>query len=59
MKYRVYLREVIEPYSQKEWHEDYDTPNQAISRIEYCRVNGKLGADWYIQTKEQIDEVQD
>lgn len=59
MKYRIYLREVIGDYAQEEWTEDYDTPNQALTRIERCRVSGKLGADWYIQAKEQIDEVQD
>jgi len=58
MKYRVFLCETIGSYGLKEWHEDYDTVNEALKRIEYCRKNGKLGTDWFIRAKEKIEEVQ-
>jgi len=61
MKYRVYLREVIGDYMQEEWTEDYDTPEQARNRIDTVNEYGKSMRNnfWYMQAKEQIDEVQD
>lgn len=59
MKYRVYLREAIGDYSQEEWTEDYDTPEEAYHRIQVINEYGKSQRDkeWYLQAKEQIDEV--
>jgi hypothetical protein len=59
MKYRIYIREVCEPYSQQEWHEDYDTFEDAHNRIE--KVNSGIGfnysRDWYLQAKTIIEGV--
>lgn len=60
MKYRVYLREVIGDYSQEEWTEDYDTAEEARNRIDTVNEYGRSmrDKDWYMQAKEQIDEIQ-
>lgn len=58
MKYRVHLREVIGDYAQEEWYENYDTANEAVKRIEHFRKHGKLGTDWYVQAKEEIETIE-
>ena len=60
MKYRVRLREVCEPVSQKEWDEYFDTIDEAKRRI--IAVNaGKVfmnTPDWYMEAKHEIEEVE-
>ena len=57
MKYKIYLREVIEPVGQEEWTELYDTQVEAWNRIH--EVNGrKYGVDWYLQAKEVVETVE-
>ena len=59
MKYRVFLCETCEPAFIDEWHEDFDTLEEAKRRIISVNVGNHFAGskDWYIQAKEKIEEV--
>ena len=58
MKYRVHIREVMEPYYQKEWHEDFDTLKDAQDRISFINNEIVWQGDWYMQAKEMVEVIE-
>lgn len=57
MKYKIYLREVIEPVGQEEWTEVYETEEKAWHRIK--EINEQYWVEgWYMQAKEVVETVE-
>lgn len=57
MKYRVHLCETIGAYCQEEWHEDYKSRKKALERIKEVNDNMCMAGEWFIQAREQIEEI--
>lgn len=59
-KYRIFLVESERGWGQKRWREDYDTYEEAKSRIkEVNSQNTSLTApDWYMQADDRVEVVE-
>ncbi len=60
MKYRIFLVESERGWGQDYWHEDYDTYQEAKSRIQKVNSANKAGPapDWYMQAEDRIECVE-